>query len=213
MPIKACVDANRRIQQQDQSDRADITIACIDSVSKANSPGIYIVGHPVTAQAVEQIIPTQHLYENDPKRIAMGYDLFTALSPGLTELSDRAKPLLITPDGKIAAAIDQSTEKTFLFLDAGLLSEQSTVWKQPQFPEMFERWMELTCGENGMQNSADLQTGAVYSDLWTMDSGVMPEPQVPEFLGRGISLYPWVLMFTLVVLVLETIAYYRGVII
>ncbi|HML75703.1 MAG TPA: VWA domain-containing protein [Anaerohalosphaeraceae bacterium] len=213
MPIKACVEANRRIQRQDRSEQADITIACIDSVSKANSSGIYIVGQPVTAQAVEQVVPTQHLYENDLKRIAMGYDMFTAFGPGLTELSDQAKPLLTTPDGKIAAAIDQTGEKSFLFLDAGLLSEQSTVWKQPQFPEMVERWMELTCGGNGMQNSADLHTGAVYSDLWTMDSGVMPKPQVPEYSARGISLYPWVLMFVLVALVLETIAYYRGVII
>jgi hypothetical protein len=210
-PIRACVDANRVIQRKDRPDHADFPVAWADSVPAAGSAGIYVVRSPSSVQAAERILLTQHLYRNDQKRISMGYDLSAAFGSGLTGLSDRAVPLLTTSEGKIAAAVERFGEKASLFLDEGLFSEQSTVWKQPQFPELFQRWIELLYEYNGFRQKGEvIQRDPVYADLWTVDAGLAAEPQVPEPAGHAVSLYPWVLGLSLLFLGIETAAYYRG---
>jgi hypothetical protein len=124
----------------------------------------------------------------------------------LTDLSENTTPLLTTEDGKILAA---SAGNSILFANS-LFTDQSTFWKQPQFPELMQQIIESAFIGNSATSKSEL-TQAAYANLWNI--GETKDAQLPADTQKPIPLYKYLIISALLLLCIEGFAFYKGVIV
>jgi hypothetical protein len=191
-PIKFYIDANPSYKTVTSANDADASI----SVIRNKQPVL----------STSKIVPTQQLYADKNKRDSISTDLYVIGGCVLTDLSENTTPLLTTEDGKILAA---SAGNSILFANS-LFTDQSTFWKQPQFPELMQQIIESAFIGNSATSKSEL-TQAAYANLWNI--GETKDAQLPADTQKPIPLYKYLIISALLLLCIEGFAFYKGVIV
>ncbi|HAL45217.1 MAG: hypothetical protein A2Y12_04550 [Planctomycetes bacterium GWF2_42_9] len=189
--IKFYIDANPSYKAVKSANDADVSI----SVIRNRQPVL----------STSKIIPTEQLYADKNKRDSISNDLFVIGGCVLSDMSQNILPLLSTEDGKILAA----SEGNSILLANSLFTEQSTFWKQPQFPELMQQIIESAFINNSAEKSE--LTQAAYANLWNV--GEFKNLQIIADSQKPIPLYKYLIISALLLLCVEGYAFYKGVIV
>ncbi len=213
VPLKSCVDAGEFYFLGDSLENSDVSIIRATQQSKITNPTICLVadqGEPLAS--ISRIVPTAQLFSDENKRSSMGTDLYSVGGRGLSGLSVDATALLKTEDGRVLAAVDGSGSASIVYLAESLFSEQSTLWKQPQFPEIFKRFVDIVCDNAAGRNAENRQVDPLYADLWNVDSAAKLGTPA-ELPNHSVPLYRMILIAAALLLGIEMYSFYRGIIV
>jgi hypothetical protein len=210
-PLKSYIDADTLYHRVNSPADADISIIQANGQTNLSAAKtIYIVGNGEPLVSAAKIIPTTQLYPDENKRDAIGNELYAIGGSSLNSLLRDAVPLLTTEDGKTLAAVDKKGQ---VYLADSLFADQATFWKQPQFPELMQRIMEVARGDDitgAKIESAKIE--AEYANLWNIgtpdNSGMSAEPQ-----KQPVPLYKYIIITVLLFLSFEIYAFYKGTIV
>jgi hypothetical protein len=210
-PLKSYIDADSLYHRVNSPAYADISIIQANGLTDISvAKTIYILSNGEPLVSAEKIIPTAQLYPDENKKDAISNELYAIGGSSLNNLPQDAAPLLTTEDGKTLAAV---CKKGQVYLADSLFADQATFWKQPQFPELMQRIMEVACGNNitdSKTKSAKIE--AEYANLWNTgtpdNSGMSVEPQ-----KQPVPLYKYIIITVLLFLGFEIYAFYKGTIV
>jgi hypothetical protein len=193
--LRFYIEADPLCQITQNTNDADLSISVL-------SGGVQI------ASAIK-IIPTSQLYTDESKRNSVSSELFALGGSSLNNLPAGTVPLLTTEDGRILTALLENE----LIIADGLFAEQSTFWKQPQFPELMSRLIETAAKEkDDSTNTADQTAYSAYANLWNINTTA--DAQLPADLQqKPLALYRYLIIAALILLGFEGYAFYKGVIV